>query len=113
VNWTSFVIGLACIGFLALYIPVARRGFVGMFQDFDMQLPSATRFMLAIPDLAFPAIAAACAIGMVALQFRTRARNAATAFHVLVVILSCVILVIYQLLLFQPLSTLIRDLSGG
>jgi hypothetical protein len=113
VNWTSFFIGLTCIGFLGWYIPADRRGYVAIFESLDLQLPHSTRFMLAIPDLAFPAIAIAYAIGMVAVQCLVRAKNAATVFHILAIALSCVVLVIYRDLVFQPLSKLIRDLSSG
>jgi cytochrome bd-type quinol oxidase subunit 2 len=112
ISWTSLIIGLACVGFLAWYIPTDRREYALTFQDFDMQLPGLTNVMFAIPDLVFPATAIVCAIVMVVVQSQVRA-NVAALFHMLVIALSCVVLVVYRESLFQPLSMLIRGLNGG
>ena len=112
-SWTSLFIGLLFLAFIAWYIPTDRGGYVEIFREFDSQLPRSTEFMLAIPDFAFPAVAILCGLGMIAVQWFVSAKNTAAAFHMLIIVLSCVALAVYRESLAQPLSALIRGLSGG
>ena len=110
-SWTSLLIGLLCLAFVAWYIPTDRSGYVDTFREFNMQLPRSTEFMLAIPDVVFPVVAILCGLGMIAVQGFVRAKNTAAVFHILIIALSCVALVVYRESLAQPLSVLVRGLS--
>lgn len=113
VSWASLLLAVACLAFLAWYIPFDRRAYVAMFRDFHMQLPGVTMLMLSIPDVAFPLFAASLALIACVLQWRMRTNAGAALGHMLIVVLCCVAFVAYRESLFQPLSQLLRAISSG
>jgi hypothetical protein len=111
ISWAALLLALIGLGLLAFYIPLDRRVFVQLFADFRWKVPPSTELMLAIPDIAFPVVAAAIALVLVLLQWFVRAKAAVALFHMLTVVLCCAAFVVYRELLVQPLSALLRGLA--
>ena len=111
-SWATFVIACGCLAFLAWNVSTDRRIFVGLFNDFEVELPSSTRLILAIPDLAFPAVAVLLATAMLAVQWFACEKRNATVFHMFVIAVSCLAFVAYRESLIRPLVSLIDALSG-
>lgn len=112
-SWIAMLCALGCLGYIAWYIPADRRAYVTMFRDFKMQLPPATKLMIAIPDAAFPVSAAILACVLVAVQWLNRMKSGAAIVHMLAIVLCCAAFVAYRESLFQPPSSLIHAISGG
>ena len=111
VSWGALLLALACLGFLAIYIPADRETFVHIFAAFGMKLPLATELMLSIPDAVFPAIAGVVALACVTLQLFVRAKGGVALFHMLIVVLCCMAFNAYRESILQPLIALMNDLS--
>ena len=111
-SWVALLAALLFLGFTAWFIPSDRHHFISIYHDFDMELPASTRFMLAIPDLAFTMVALVLAFALLGGQMLIRAKNAIALVHMLIIVLCCVVIVGYRESLFQPMSSLMRKLAG-
>lgn len=111
-SWLALVFALGCLGYIAWYIPSDRRVYAQIFSDFGMELPPATKFMMTIPDAAFPTVAAILGCVLVGIQWFTRMKSGALIVHMLAIVLCCMALVAYRESLFHPLSSLLRTASG-
>ena len=113
VSFTSFLLALACLAFLAWFVPADRRGYFKLFGDLKMELPGITKLMLSIPDFVFPVAAVGTALVAIAIQWSLRSKVGAALFHMFVVVFCCLTFVAYREAVFQPLSSLIRTLSNS
>ena len=111
VSGGALLLALACLGFLAFYIPSDRETFVQIFVAFGMKLPLATELMLSIPDAVFPAVAGVMALASVTLQLFVRAKGSVALFHMLIVVLCCMAFNAYRESMLQPLIVLMNALA--
>lgn len=110
-SWFALLLESVCLAYIAWTIPADRRGFAKVFEDFDMELPSATIFMLQIPSFVIWGGAALLMGTSIALQLRLREKGPAALFHLTVVALSYAALTGYRECLLQPLLHLIESLQ--
>lgn len=110
-SWIALVVALACLGYVGFYIPAERAHFMRMFNDFEVQLPTATVLMLSIPNAAFFAYAIVFALVALAIQWFARSKYVAVLCHAIVIMLCGFILLAYRETIFYPLSSLVQSLS--
>ena len=113
ISWTALMVACACLCFLAWYIPADRRMYARLFNDFEVELPRSTQFVLAIPDAAFPAVAFLFGITVLVVQWRVREKHIAAVFHMFVIAFCCLAFVAYRESLLHPIAALISALNGG
>jgi hypothetical protein len=110
-SWTAFLLALGCLSYIGLYIPAERQHSMRLFADFEVELPTATVRMLAIPDVAFYAFAIAFAATAVAIQWFARSKYGAVLYHAIIVMICSLILVTYREMVFSPLAALVQSLQ--
>lgn len=113
VSWAAFFLSVACLAWMAWYIPADRPRFETILRDFGTKVPRSTEFMLSIPDIAFPVAAGFIVIVSFAVQCFVRAKGGCALLHMFVIMICCVAFTLYRESLFQPLSSLIQNISGS
>jgi hypothetical protein len=112
ISVTVAIVAASWVIFLAWFMPVHRREYLGIFHDFHFELPTITKVMIAIPDEWFVNAATVLLSLIFGVQITAQSKRNATIFHLMIMVLCALIFFAFHEAFSHPMNLLIQAITG-